>query len=417
MARFDFTPFERGRLESASFARHVAICLAAAAAWLLRDRVSAGNDALWIIGITGTVNALMILVADQAGWLGSSRVLSPLSGLAGWTALVYLSGGVSSPFIAGFWLEIVLSAWMFSSRATLAVTAAAIAALWAHPGEDDSGFSMRALALQTAFLAAMGGVTVLLNRRWCRTQQESADRRKELAERLSSLEREIAVLRRVGAVGENGARLAHALKNAVHSLRGFAALIESPRGRAADTAAFDGLSRTIDRLEDIARMTLAGPASRLDARRLVDGSELKGAIEGTIGEVSVCYPRIRWRRRIDERLPQVDADPAMVRYALLNLARNAAEAMNGIGEIAVETVVSAESLEIRICDQGSGMTEAELKRTLEPGFTTKPGGSGFGLFLTRRLLEAHGGRMTMTPALGGGAIFSVGLSRQGNGAS
>jgi signal transduction histidine kinase len=342
--------------------------------------------------------------------------LSPSFGLAGWATLVHLTGGVSSLFIAGFWLEIVLSAWICSTWATLAVTAGATAALWGQQLLFDADGSVRALVLQSAFLAAMGGVTLLLNRRWTRTQDESARRREELMQRLCTLEHEMDVLRAVGKTGENVARLAHALKNAVHSLRGFAALIEKPHaGAGGNPEAFDGLRGAIDQLEDIARMTLGSATSDQNRTRLVDGVETRRVIEETLAEVSVSYPRIGWRRSIDDPLPPVEADPAMLRYALLNLVRNAAEAMNGTGEIDVETVVGPGRFEIRIRDQGSGITEDDLKRTFEPGFTTKPGGSGFGLFLTRRLLEAHGGSVTMMPAIGGGAIFSVGLPRPGDG--
>jgi len=175
------------------------------------------------------------------------------------------------------------------------------------------------------------------------------------------------------------------------------------------------LRGVIDRLEDIARTTLGGSPRRDGAAGFVDGAEMRRAIEETIDEVTISYPRIGWTRSIDERLPRVDADPAMLRYALLNLARNAAEAMDGAGEIAVETVAGPEYVEIRIRDQGSGLSESDLHRSLAPGFTTKPGGSGFGLFLTRRLVEARGGRVTVMPALGGGAIVSLGLSRPGGG--
>jgi signal transduction histidine kinase len=416
VSRAEFTPFERGRFERASFARHLAICLAAAAAWFFRDQARAGNDALWIIGITGIINALLTLVADRPDWKRFSQMLSPCFGLAGWATLVHLTGGVSSLFIAGFWLEIVLSAWICSTWATLAVTAGAAAALWAQQGFVGTGGSLRPLVLQTAFLAAMGGVTLLLNRRWARTQSEATSRRAELMEKLLTLEHEIDVLRAVGEVGENVARLAHALKNAVHSLRGFAALIENPRtGAGGSPEAFDGLRGAIDRLEEIARMTLRGVASRQGGVGLVDGAETRRAIEETIAEVSVSHPRIGWLRCIGDPLPSVEGDPAMIRYALLNLARNAAESMDGTGEIAVETLVEADQFEIRIRDHGSGISEEELKRTLEPGFTTKPDGSGFGLFLTRRLVEAHGGRVTMTPAIGGGAIFSVRLPRPAEG--
>jgi signal transduction histidine kinase len=400
----------KGRFERASFVRHVAICLAALSAWVFREHVRAGNEALWILGITVLVNLLFTVVAEDPRWIRFSLVASPLFSLAGWTVLVHLTGGVSSPFIAGFWLELVLSAWTGSATGTLVVTAGAIAALWGQQALLDAGASTRPLLYQTAFLAAMGGVMLLLNRHWTRTQGESASRHAELMDRLRTLENEMDVLRGVGQAGENVARLAHALKNAIHSLRGFACLVDAQHaGPDGSTEAFDGLRAAIDRLEEITRMMLGGGASAAGGAAVVAGADTRRVIEEMIEQISVCFPGIEWRTNIAERLPAVHADRAMLREALVDLARNAAEAMNGRGEIGVETVVGADRLEIRIRDHGAGFTENQLVRTISPGFTTKPGGSGFGLFLTRRFVESHGGRVTVSPGSGGGAVFSVGL--------
>jgi len=104
----------------------------------------------------------------------------------------------------------------------------------------------------------------------------------------------------------------------------------------------------------------------------------------------------------------------MLRETLINVTRNAAEAMDGAGEITVETVLAADRFEIRILDHGTGLSEDNLRRTRTPGFTTKPGGSGFGLFLTRRFVESYGGRLTVSPAGDRGTVLSVGLLRGGS---
>jgi len=398
----------RGRFEQASFLRHLAICLAAAAVCVLAGHVHAGNDTLWTLGFTVVVNLLITLVAERPGWTQFSLVLSPILGLAGWTVLVLLTGGVSSVFVAGFWLEILLSAWTCSTRGTLLVTAGAVAALWGQQGLLGMSGSARSLLLQTAFLAAMGGLTVLLSRRWARAQGATAQRHDEVRKRLRALEEEVEALRS-GESREDLAGLAHAIKNAIHSLRGFALLIDTRHTASGRAQAFDGLRAVIDRLEEIARTTLGGRDR--GGRAVVDGAEARTVLEEAIEEVSASYPDIGWHRRIDERLPTVYADRATLREALLNLARNAAEAMSGVGEIAVETVVGADRFEIRIRDNGSGFREEDLKRTHEPGFTTKPGGSGFGLFLTHRSLARYGGHVTVAPGREGGTVVSVGLSR------
>ena len=408
-----FSPETRTRLESAAFIRHGAIFLAAVAAYVFREHVRFGNEALWIIGATGAFNLLMSLVAGRPGWTRSSLVLSPCFGLVGWTILVQLTGGVSSFFIAGFWLEIVLSAWTCSTAGTLWVTAGASAALWAQACFSRAGLPIRPLLLQTGFLVAMGGVMLLLTRQWTRAQSESSRRHAEVMGRLRALENEMEVLRSFGEAGENVALLAHALKNAIASLRGFAALLDARHGDIGRNAkAFEGLCAAIDRLEEIARVTLGRSGSGAGRPSFVDGAETRRLIEETLEEVSLSYPQVGWRKSIAPSLPDIRADRVTLREALLNLARNAAEAMNGSGEITVETVIGKEEFEIRIRDEGSGLAEQDLTRTLKPGFTTKPGGSGLGLFLTRRLVESFGGHLSVAPASGGGAVVSIGLPQR-----
>lgn len=401
----------RGRFERASFVRHLAICLAAAIAYVQRERLRPTSNTLWIIGITMIVNLAITVLPDRPKWTRRSLLVSPSVGLAGWTILAGVSGGVFSPFVPGFWLEIILSAWTSSSTGTALVTAGAAVALWTQQLLLGGDVPVRALVLQTGFLAAMGGVTFLLTQQWTRSQSESSRRHADLAERLRVLEGEIEALRAVGRVGANVALLAHALTNAVHSLRGFAALID--RGHAGpgrDAEALEGLRSAIDRLEELGRVTLGGARGVA----LVEGSETRRVIDEAIAEASASYPGVGWRKRIDEHLPAIHADRAILREALVNLTRNAAEAMDGAGEVSVETVVAADRFEIRIRDQGSGLTEDDLRRAEAPGFTTKPRGSGFGLFLTRRFVEAYGGRLTVGPAGDRGTVLSVGLLRESN---
>lgn len=401
------------RFERSSLFRHLAICLAAAAACVFHEQVRAGNGALWIIGLTAAINLGITLVAERPRWTRLSVVLSPCFGLAGWAILVHLTGGASSLFVPGFGLEIVLSAWTCAVRGTLLVTGGAAAALWAQQGLLGAIVPLRLLILETVFLTAMGGVTILVTRQWERTQWDLSRRHLELMNRLRTIEDEMETLRVVGEVGENVARLAHALKNAIHSLRGFAALLD-PRHAGPDThaKAFDGLWASIDRLEEIVRITLGSPGSVAVPQSPADRAETRRVIEETLEEVSLAYPRVGWQKSIGEPLPPVCVHRAMLREVLLNLTRNAAEAMHGSGEVAIEAVVEADHVEVRIRDHGSGLTQREFERTLKPGFTTKPGGSGFGLFLARRIVESHGGRLTAEPANGGGVIFSVGLPLQ-----
>lgn len=89
----------------------------------------------------------------------------------------------------------------------------------------------------------------------------------------------------------------------------------------------------------------------------------------------------------------VDIDPDQIEQALINLVKNAAEAMQHQGEVRIATRIDNELLIIEIIDAGPGL--AATDNLFVPFFTTKPGGSGIGLVLARQIAEGHGGALTL----------------------
>jgi len=256
----------------------------------------------------------------------------------------------------------------------------------------------------------MGLVTLLLTRQWQRARSDWQHHQQELVGRLSALERELQKARESGELGENTARLAHSIKNAVHAMRGFTALIQQ-RLDAPDRncRAVEGLQTAVDRLEDIVRLTLGRPTPIRQGPSEREGNAARPIIEDVIAEVKASHPGIRWRLCLEEPLPSVSAPAVVLHEALIDLAHNAAEAMDGRGEITLLARPVGERLEIEVRDQGKGVSDVENQRLFLPGFTTKPRGSGFGLFLARRLLESHGGSLRAGPPRPDGAAFLIGL--------
>lgn len=392
--------------------RHLALCVAALAAYLARIELQVGNSVLWIVGCAAVLNLQPVLLAGKPRLASLAARLSPLFGVAGWLALATMTGGARSPFVAGLWLEIVLAASATSVAGVLLVTILGSAGLWAQQVRLGLGGSSLALLFETAFLLLIGALVASAVRRAEQRGRREALRVDELRQRLARLEQDLEGARTLGRLGENVAQLGHGLKNAVHSLRGFTDLIE--RGSLADSerhlAIHDGLRESIRRLEEISRSTLRPGAPAGPSRRPTGTKDAADIVGEAVRDVGVCFPGIRWSLAAGTT-PSAAAPAVALREALTIVLQNAAEAMKGSGDIDVELRAGRTGLEIRVRDQGPGITDEMRQRLFRPGHTTKEQGHGLGLFLARRLLEPHGGALTLEtcPGDAGGSLFSIKL--------
>ena len=114
------------------------------------------------------------------------------------------------------------------------------------------------------------------------------------------------------------------------------------------------------------------------------------------------------------------ADESQLRQALLNLLRNAAEAMPDGGRLQIAALSADQgTVELTIADTGHGIAPEHLPKIFEPFFSTKDGGTGLGLALTQQIIVEHGGRIEVTSRNGHGTTFTIslpGLGREEPGA-
>lgn len=396
--------------------RHVAIVVAAILAWKMTRPSDFHPLALGVLGAAATVNVAMVVLAerlpDRLSAAVGARWLSLSVGAATWATLVGLTGGVGSPMVAGFWLEIAISSIVLRSLQIVVVACAAVAALWAQQSFLGLGNALEPLCVETAFLLVMGALTYYVSERFAHKEETLRADADDLSRRLRRLERQLQEAQAVGRVGERVARLAHAAKGAVHSLRGFTKLIEAPLLEIpAHRRALEGLRLAIDRLEEIARMTLR-PSVCESGEHGTSAARLVRTLEEVIEEVRPRYAGVRLITRAGDGPRGVSLPASELREVLLALVQNAAEASGTSGEIAIELEVHASMLRILVRDRGPGLSPSVRQTLFEPGATTKPTGSGFGLFLARRLVESGGGQLTVESPPDGGALFAVSLPIQ-----
>ena len=108
-------------------------------------------------------------------------------------------------------------------------------------------------------------------------------------------------------------------------------------------------------------------------------------------------------------LASVEHDPAQIQQVLLNLLLNGIQALDGKGQVRVELVAEGEFALLRVRDTGKGIAPEKLANIFRPFYTTKGGGTGLGLSLSRRIVESHAGKIDVASTPGQGTEFTVRL--------
>ena len=118
---------------------------------------------------------------------------------------------------------------------------------------------------------------------------------------------------------------------------------------------------------------------------------------------------VRLVTHLDRKASAVLVDKDLARQALLNIIRNALQAMPDGGTLTVQTYGDEDSFRLEIIDTGAGMEEGVRARIFDGFFSTRPGGTGIGLALTRQIIQLHGGDVSCDSAPGMGSRFTVTL--------
>lgn len=117
------------------------------------------------------------------------------------------------------------------------------------------------------------------------------------------------------------------------------------------------------------------------------------------------------RRKLDDQLPLGRFDPAQIKQLLLNLIKNAMQAMTKQGTLALATGSSKQDIWMSVTDTGSGIPADRLSQIFEPFYSTKKKGTGLGLMIVDRILRDHRGRVEIQSVVGKGTTFTIWLPR------
>lgn len=238
------------------------------------------------------------------------------------------------------------------------------------------------------------------------TDRESTERR------LQDLQSELVHVSRLTAMGEMASALAHELNQPLSAIANY--MKGAERHLASDRPDRDKLQHAIS--SATAQALRAGEIIRR-LRDFVAKGEADRGIEkltvlleeaGALAMIGAKERGVRLRFNIDPSLKYVLADKVQVQQVLLNLMRNAVDAMENSErrDLTVSATPAAEEMvEVRVADTGPGIAPEIADRLFQPFMSTKAQGMGVGLSISRTIIEAHGGRIWVEPNPRGGCIF------------
>jgi two-component system sensor kinase FixL len=231
--------------------------------------------------------------------------------------------------------------------------------------------------------------------------------------RLQELQSELVHMSRLTAMGEMASTLAHELNQPLSAIanymKGSRRLLESSRDERSATLR-DAMDRAADqalRAGQIIRR-LRDFVARGESEHRVESVKKLVEEASALALVGAKDQGVRVRFEFDPKADLVLADKVQVQQVLLNLMRNAIEAMEASQrrELVVSTsAVEQDLIAISVADTGPGISPEVMSQLFQPFFTTKRHGMGVGLSISRTIVEAHGGRVEIRPNPGGGTIF------------
>jgi PAS domain S-box-containing protein len=225
--------------------------------------------------------------------------------------------------------------------------------------------------------------------------------------KLKQLENQLVTSERFAAIGELAGMIGHDLRNPLTGIKTAVYFLEK-KGTAISEAKAKEMFQTIKNCINHSNKII---------NDLLDYSKeihLKRQANSPRSLVNEALQRVQTPDRIkvinftsDET--QIFVDPDKILRVFINLIKNAIDVMPTEGKIVIDSKEADGNLEIRFADNGAGIPNEIMPKLFTPLFTTKAQGMGFGLAICKRIIEEHGGKITVETAIGKGSVFKVTL--------
>jgi signal transduction histidine kinase len=319
-----------------------------------------------------------------------------------WVLIGYTEG-IKSSYYLMLLLPLVSTASYLGVAGTMATSIAAIGAYLSFLLYLDfkevyiSPEDMHTLTIRCLTLAI---TAVLVNSLAGAIRTQSA-KYKLIAEQLTAAEAAVRRSERLAALGQLSAGLAHELRNPLGSIKGSADLLarsashNDPMAKELAeiiSAEVDRTNSLVTRFLDFARPLEPRPEST-DVTTVIDRAVTRAKVE-VVRDYSTSLPRLA-------------IDPELMEQVFLNLVTNASQASAPGGLITIRTREVDEQAEVSVIDHGCGIPPDKIETIFNPFVTTKQGGVGLGLAIVAKIVDGHGGKMSVESELGKGSTFRV----------
>jgi signal transduction histidine kinase len=229
---------------------------------------------------------------------------------------------------------------------------------------------------------------------------------------LAALQKQMHMKENLAALGELSAGIAHEFKNALATISGYGQMVRSEAKPGTELREYS--EKILDQTRALTHVVTEFLKFARPIELLNEQVALRPMIECLLPEVAEAVPSVH--TTIEGEFGDVSGDDALLRQAILNLARNAAEAAAenpGGGRVIIRGEIeqsgAMQGQRISIADNGPGIPPDALTKIFVPFYTTKANGTGLGLAVVQKIVVQHGGAIEVRNQPQGGAEFIVWL--------
>lgn len=219
-------------------------------------------------------------------------------------------------------------------------------------------------------------------------------------------EQEMLTVERLNVIGQMAASVAHEIRNPLTVIRGFLQIFhKEPYIPEMKREHLKLMIHELDRTETMINDYLSFAKPQADKKTIIDVNDNIVFVQDIISSYATLNDV---QLQVDSRNGlHIHADSEKLNQVIINLVKNAIEASVDGGVVIIKAWAAKDTIYIQVIDHGIGLSPEQLKRIASPFYTTKEKGTGLGLMVCFRIIEAMGGRIEVESTLGKGTIFTI----------